>query len=293
MISLNILREESIKSAFYRLFDSLTSYAKESLTNIERFDYSIHEARKSFKRLRSLTRIYRHAIDDEVFAELNTLFRDAGRQLSHFRDIDAISECLHKIEFKNGEKSEIIESLKIQVDSIRYNNDEEEISKAINNVIADIDASAEIVKSINLPEDMKPFIKKGIKKIYDNGRTLYYKNLIDESDILMHELRKKVKQLWDVALIFNNGSKEEVEYAEEIHALSIYLGDYHDLVLTFEFVYEEKLILEEESLAKFKKILFKRKEKIAKRAFNQASQIFEKAPDIFAKDFLHKFVSKR
>lgn len=293
MISLNILKDETIKNAFYRLFDILSENAKESLTNIERFDYSIHEARKSFKRLRSLTRIYRYAIDDEVFAELNTLFRDAGRQLSHFRDIDAISECLHKIEFKNGEKSEIIENLKIQIDSIRYNNDEEEISKAINNVISDIDSSVDIIKNINLPDDMKPFIKKGIRKIYDNARTIYYKNLIDESDILMHELRKKVKQLWDVALIFNSNDKEDNDYAEEIHALSTYLGDYHDLVLTFEFVYEEKLILEEDNLAKFKKILFKRKEKIAKKAYNHAVKLFEKAPDVYSKEFLHKFASKR
>lgn len=293
MISLNILKNESIKNAFYRLFYELINSAKDSLTNIERLDYSIHEARKYFKRLRSLTRIYRYAIDDEVFAELNTLFRDAGRQLSHFRDIDAISECLHKIEFKNGEKSEIIEGLKIQVDSIRYNNDEEEISKAIKNVIADIEASVELIKSINLPEDMKPFIKKGIKKIYDNGRTLYYKNLIDESDILMHELRKKVKQLWDVALIFNNDDKSDNDYAEDIHNLSTYLGDFHDLVLTFEFVYEEKLIIEDDNLAKFKKILFRRKEKIAKRAYIQASKIYDKTPDIFVKEFLHKFISKR
>jgi len=293
MISLNILKNESIKQGFYRLFSEIINYAKNSLVNIERFDYSIHEARKSFKRLRSLIRIYRYAIDDEIFAELNTLFRDAGRQLSHFRDIDAISECLHKIEFKNGEKSDIIESLKIQIDSIRYSNDDEEISKAINNVISDIDASLEIVKNINLPDDMKPFIKKGIRKIYDNGRTLYYKNLIDESDILMHELRKKVKQLWDIALIFNSGEKEDEDYAEEIHLLSTYLGDYHDLVLTFEFVYEEKLIIEDDSLAKFKKILFKRKEKMSKRVFNQASKLFEKTPDIFAREFLQIFVSKR
>ncbi len=293
MISLNLLKNESIKQGFYRLFGEIINYAKESLINIERFDYSIHEARKSFKRLRSLIRIYRYAIDDEIFAELNTLFRDAGRQLSHFRDIDAISECLHKIEFKNGEKSEIIESLKIQIDSIRYNNDDEEISRAINNVISDIDASLDIVKNINLPDDMKPFIKKGIRKIYDNGRTLYYKNLIDESDILMHELRKKVKQLWDIALIFNSGEKEDEDYAEEIHLLSTYLGDYHDLVLTFEFVYEEKLIIEDDSLAKFKKILFKRKEKIGKRVFNHASKLFLKTPEIFAKEFLQNFVSKR
>jgi len=243
--------------------------------------------------LRSLVRIYRYAIDDELFAELNTLFRDAARQLSHFRDIDAISECLHKIEFKNGEKSDIIESLKIQIDSIRYNNDDDEINKAIKNVISDIDASLEIVKNINLPDDMKPFIKKGIRKIYENGRTLYYKNLIDESDILMHELRKKVKQIWDIALIFNSGTKEDENYAEEIHSLSTYLGDYHDLVLTFEFVYEEKLIIEDDNLAKFKKILFKRKEKIGKRAFTHASKLFEKIPDIYAKEFLNNFVNKR
>lgn len=292
MILINILENESINDAFSRIYFNVLAYAKTSLNNIERLDYSIHEARKSFKRLRSLIRIYKYAIEDEVFQELNTLLRDAGRRLSHFRDIDAIAECLSKIEAKNKENILLIEALKIQINSFRYNNDEASIAREIENVINDIEQTEAIIKNIELPQQIKSNIKKGVRKIYNNTRTLYYKNLINENDILMHEFRKKVKQLWDVALIFNLQTKEDIDFAENIHHLSTLLGDYHDLVMTFDFVVEERLILDDENAVKFKKILYKRKEKIAQKAFHQATLFLEKTPEVFTQEFLARFIKK-
>ncbi len=292
MIHLYILNDEDLKSAFYRLFDSIVSYAKSILLSSENYEYKIHEARKSFKRLRSLLRIYKYAIDDDIYNELNTLFRDAGRQLAHFRDIDAISECLSKFEVKSENNIKLINWLKKQIDALRFDNYNHEINLAINNVIVDIEKSIEIKNNIILAQNLKSLTKKGIKKIYDKAKTLYYKNMIDDSDIMMHELRKKVKFLWDVALIFNTQDSEDIKFAEEIHTLSTLLGDYHDLVLTFDFIYNEKLIIDEDNFVKFKKVLYKRKDIILQNAFTQASYIFGKPTDIFVAELLTKFNNK-
>jgi CHAD domain-containing protein len=285
MVNLKIQENESLKVGFYRIFSELVRYSLDKLTNIEQYDYAIHEARKSFKRVRSLLRIFKPAIDELVFEEFNMLFRDLGRTLSQFRDLDSITECLSKIKPKNEIKNEIITTLKIQIDNMRFNNDIDQMNKAINEVIDNLNNALNNLNKIELPDDCKPYIKKGIKKIYDIGRSQYYKNLLETNDILMHEWRKKVKQLWDVSLIFNDGSPEDETYAEEIHTLSTLLGDYHDLVLTFEFVYNEQLILDEESFIKFKKILIKRKDKLARQSFEQAQNIYKLSVEEFIKNY--------
>ncbi len=293
MVILSIKKEESVSNAFKRLFYELLDFAESNLSKIDKFEYSIHEARKSFKRLRSLLRIYRAAYDEEMFEELNVLFRDAGRKLSHFRDLDAISECLGKIELKETSNIELIDNLKTQIDGLRFGFDEEQITTEINDVISEIKAARKLLSDLVLNENAGTLVKKGIKRIYDNGRTQYYKSIIDTNDILMHEWRKKVKQLWDVVLIFNSGDKEDSDFAEEVHLLSTLLGDYHDLVLTFDFIAEEKLILDEENFVRIKKILYKRKEKISKKAFKQASIIYKIPTDIFSKEFLKKYYLKK
>lgn len=293
MVKLNIGKKETLKIAFFRIFNNLLDYSENCLKSGEKQDIIIHEARKSFKRLRSLLKIYRLAIDDDIYNEINILIRDSGRKLSHFRDIDAIAECLHKITPKNEPKHYLIEQLTLQVESLRMNYDIREIDNVITSVFDDINAIRELLAKIILPDELKTVTKKGIRKIYNNSRTLYYKNMIDMNDILMHEWRKRVKQLWDVSLFFNSGDEIDYNYAESIHLLSTYLGDYHDLVITFDFVYDEKLILEQENLIKFKKILFKLKDKISRKAFNHAANIYKFNKDEYTKQFLNNFNKKR
>jgi CHAD domain-containing protein len=55
---------------------------------------SIHEARKNLKSLRSLLRLIRGSIDDDLRERENVFFRDAGRSLSTIRDPQALLEAL-------------------------------------------------------------------------------------------------------------------------------------------------------------------------------------------------------
>jgi hypothetical protein len=58
---------------------------------------AVHEARKSFKRLRATVRLARDELGDDVYRRENTAFRDAGRRLVGTRDSQVLLETLEAL----------------------------------------------------------------------------------------------------------------------------------------------------------------------------------------------------
>ena len=58
---------------------------------------AVHEARKSFKRLRALLRLIRYGISDVDYKRENLCFRDASRLLSGARDSAVMLETFDKL----------------------------------------------------------------------------------------------------------------------------------------------------------------------------------------------------
>src|SRR5262245_33757880 len=61
-------------------------------------EQSVHDARKSFKRLRAVLRLSRDELDDETRRRENEGFRDAVRELSGARDARVLVETLDKLD---------------------------------------------------------------------------------------------------------------------------------------------------------------------------------------------------
>src|SRR5919106_3312410 len=57
-------------------------------------DAAVHEARKDLKKLRSVLRLVRHEVGDDLYRRENARFRDAGRALSGARDAQVKLETL-------------------------------------------------------------------------------------------------------------------------------------------------------------------------------------------------------
>jgi len=65
----------------------------------------VHEARKSFKRLRTTVRLARDELGDEVYRRENAAFRDAGRRLAGARDSQVLLETLAALCERHPEKA--------------------------------------------------------------------------------------------------------------------------------------------------------------------------------------------
>src|SRR5262245_12474922 len=60
-------------------------------------DAAVHEARKSFKKVRAILRLVRPAIGERSYRYENTAFRDAARPLTEVRDAKILVETLDTV----------------------------------------------------------------------------------------------------------------------------------------------------------------------------------------------------
>src|SRR5918996_5347350 len=90
---------ELVQEGIVRIADGQLEMAIERLEgdSDEDLGTAVHEARKSFKRLRTTVRLARDELGDEVYRRENAAFRDAGRRLAGARDSQVLLEALAAI----------------------------------------------------------------------------------------------------------------------------------------------------------------------------------------------------
>lgn len=71
----------------------------ESIKHLRGADFhtGIHEARKRFKKIRTLLRAMRHELGSATFKAENVFFRDIAQSIGAVRDAQALLECLGKL----------------------------------------------------------------------------------------------------------------------------------------------------------------------------------------------------
>jgi len=89
--------QESVRKGIKRLVRKQIDTALEGLRTQDTSDPVVHEARKCFKKVRALLRLVRDELDDKVYRDENTCFRDAGRPLTAVRDAKVLIEALDKV----------------------------------------------------------------------------------------------------------------------------------------------------------------------------------------------------
>jgi len=189
--------------------------ARGQLENIaDHFDVSdersVHEARKSFKRLRALVRLARNELGDETRRRENAAFRDAGRELSGARDARVMVETLDKLdpEAFGGLRTALREETPGQPDAA-----------AVGRAVEDARARVE-----TWPLGADASLEPGLRRVRKRGRRAYKSARSEPSSEHLHELRKRTKDLWHAAQILRKR-----KLARDAHKLSDFLGDDHDL----------------------------------------------------------------
>jgi CHAD domain-containing protein len=98
-MSFELHPDESLRKISRRIVRDQMDKALEYLTGPHEGsrDEAVHEARKSFKKIRAALRLVRPVIDEQSYREENTCFRDAGRPLTEVRDAKILIETLDHI----------------------------------------------------------------------------------------------------------------------------------------------------------------------------------------------------
>ncbi len=199
-------------------------------------DKGVHNARKSCKRVRAAIRLMRDEIGEELFQRENIRFRDASRQLSAARDSWVMIRTLDGLIAKyqdqlpplafDGVRQKLVENYEVTL-ALELKNQYviPEIVEIMN------EAKIYIGQLPIIREDFSAF-RGGLQRVYFRGRramTQAYKHPDSE---IFHEWRKRAKYLWyQLEILAELWPNLLSNLAGELHNLSEYLGDDHDLAV--------------------------------------------------------------
>ena len=198
---------------------------------------AIHEARKDVKKIRSALRLNRHEIGDEVWRRENDHYRKAARTLSSFRDAEILVEALDGLGERFGAPAQgRFDAFRRELeDENRATHDDGSVEQAMASAAAQLATGRPRIELLPLEGDGWELIAPGLHRTYRRGRRRL--NAVEEEASVtnLHELRKRVKDLWYQLRLLRDADKQMLgSLAEHAHDLSDHLGDDHDLALLRE-----------------------------------------------------------
>jgi CHAD domain-containing protein len=194
---------------------------------------AVHEARKHVKRARALIRLLRPAMGDAFYKRENSALRKAAGQISTVRDAHVRAQTIKKLMRRSRAHhaafARIHEAMVARLQQVL---DEKEQSNWSKEVAGDIERA--ICRLDDWPlEGLKPkSIRNGLKRACKKARRALEAARRDASDGNLHELRKRIKDLWyDLQLLGGNCPAPIKALTERMRDLGEKLGNDHDLAM--------------------------------------------------------------
>jgi CHAD domain-containing protein len=195
---------------------------------------AVHEARKDIKKVRSALRLVRDPLGDDEWRRENHHYRDCARQLSGFRDAEVLVEALDGLAERFGPPTaERFDRLRRELEQEnRAAHEDGSIERAMATAAAELDTGRVRVDALPLDGDGWELIGPGFHRSYRRGRKRL-RGVEEEASVTnLHELRKRVKDLWYQLRLIRDADAELIgSLADHAHDLSDHLGDDHDLAL--------------------------------------------------------------
>ncbi len=197
-------------------------------------DEAVHEARKDMKKIRSALRLVRDRLGDQVWRRENDHYRDVGRTLSDFRDAEILIEALDSLGERFGDPArERWSGLRAQLEGeIRAIHEDGSIERAMAGAAGRLSAGRARTAELDLGGDGWDLIAPGMRRSYRRGRRRLRAVEEEASVANLHDLRKRVKDLWYQLRLIADADRLMIgTLADHAHDLSDHLGDDHDLAL--------------------------------------------------------------
>jgi CYTH domain-containing protein/CHAD domain-containing protein len=197
---------------------------------------AIHSARKDLKKLRSLLRLVRAELPKKAYRAESRRYRDAGRELSASRDAEVKVETLAALEERFGAElpSASAGGWRRLLEAERDAGAGTAVDPATEQAAAreHLAAGLEAVDRWAPAGDSWELIGPGLRRGYGRGRAAMARLAEDHDPELVHEWRKRAKDLWYQLRLLRKAWPELLEETvERTHELTDLLGDHHDLTV--------------------------------------------------------------
>ena len=236
-MSFELQPNQSVADGIRRIEIEQIDSALEQLTtkmSPETRDKSVHEARKSFKRLRAVARLVRDELGEEAYRREATAFRDVGRALSAARDATVLVDALDALT-ENVEPIELAQSFAPLREILLQGSAQGEATlspESLDRVVADLQTARQRVAAWPLARDGWDPMERGLRRLYGAGRDAFEQAYRHPAFERFHEWRKRGKDLWHALELLSPIWPELMApLADQVHHLSDLLGDDHDLAI--------------------------------------------------------------
>jgi CHAD domain-containing protein len=245
---------------------------------------AVHDARKSFKRLRALVRLARDELGTETYRRENTAFRDAGRGLAGARDAKVLVETLDGVTEAFADelpddafaplRARLVTEAKAAHDRLE---DDEDALREVLDALASARARVE-----TWPLDSQAgydMLGPGFARIYRRGRRARQAAARDTNAETLHELRKRVKDLWHAAQIARPVAPKTMrKLARRASKLSDVIGDDHDLAVLSEAAAARADAMGDEERQLLQTLIERRRSRLQNEALVQARRLYAAKP---------------
>jgi CHAD domain-containing protein len=278
------------------ILEEQISTASRALQGENVSDESIHAARKCIKKARATLRLMRDAIPKTTYRRENAALRDAGRHVSAVRDakvlIEALDALVEKEELSRASFKGLTAALEREREAARLSS-----SGARSGRLAarrGLNTVKRRVSSWSAAPIPWPTLRKSLGRVYSRGRKNLAEARTGTTPERLHEWRKEVKYLWHQLQVLAPLCPGPIgENADQLHRLSDYLGDHHDLSVLEEKAHHHRGVIRgKDSLNRFEGAIHRRRRALEEKAFVLGRRLYADRPAAFLSQF-DRFVDRR
>ena len=226
---------ESLASGLQRILYEQLDQAIESLENLgDEAHVGIHEARKSFKKMRAVLRLLRDGLKPGVFKRENRCYRDAGRALAGFRDgyvrvltVEALMECYAQM-LDDGAlvqtRRRLLEAHQVNVRRLLHEEDRPA------QVTATLKKARQRLEALPWDGVDAGIVRQGLHRVYKRGYRARMDAYVHPRAENFHEWRKRVKYLYYQSTVLHPLWPGPYEgWPQDLDDLGEHLGHVNDL----------------------------------------------------------------
>lgn len=277
---------ETLEDGIRRIALELLDTGREALTEpVDDDEDSIHTARKQFKKMRGLIRLVRDTIGKKKYRQENVFFRDLGRELSPVRDSHAIIESLMKLKEHCSDDWVLDNFSVIKWELEKHLNESHQTQEQLQNRKKKVREKLEksYQRVANWPEIPHAFgsLEGGLFRVYQRGYNDFHQSYENPTTENLHDWRKRTKYLWYHYRLTGMLWPAVFEpLGEEVHKLSDYLGDDHDLAVLKDALRSDQLPFTlREPVSRLVTCLNNRRQKLQEQAFIAGRRIYALEPN--------------
>jgi CYTH domain-containing protein/CHAD domain-containing protein len=245
---------------------------------------AVHEARKSFKRIRATLRLARSLLQASVYEREMSSFRDAGRQISSVRDSEVLIDTLDSICVRYAQDlpasgfSKLRETLMAELRTAEETSGQTAARHEA--VLEELARARRRLPGWQIERDDREALMGGLERIYRSGRRAIRAAAAEQSDERLHEVRKRSKELWHAAEILHDTAPEQMKPLVSLgRRLSDLTGEDHDLAILAKRVRERADCFADRSEQScLQQLIARRRRKLQRRALRLGARLYHARP---------------